>query len=375
MTHSIETSGIQISTIRVRPLLVPLRRPLATAVGHFTHGPFLAIDLSTTHGATGRMLGFTFSRLGLTVIPPLLEALTRFAQGLTITFGDIERFHDAAQRHLTLLGHEGVAQFALSMFDMAVHDALAQTAGIPLYQLIGGSPTSIPAYNSCGLGLLSAPAAAREAKELVREHHGFSHVKMRLGRPRFADDVKAIQAVRDALGPTLTLSVDFNQHLAATEALQACRAIDHFDLAWIEEPIVYDDYPAQSRLAAKLATPLQIGENWWSWRVGKMAIEMHACDYVMPDILRIGGITGWRRLARVAEMAAVPFSSHLSPEYSVHALAATATRHWLEYMDWGQVVIKDPLVPQNGFVQPRTVSGAGIEWDEAAVLRYAAANL
>ena len=363
---------IEITAIRVRPLLVPMRRPLATAVGMFTHGPFLAIDLETKGGATGRVLGFTFARLGLKVVPPVLEALAEFAKGKAITFDGIERFHDACQKHLTLLGHEGVTQMALSMFDMAVHDALAQEAGVPLYRLLGGTATPIPAYNSCGLGHLAPEAAAREAKALAAEHGGFTHVKMRLGRQRFADDVAALRAVRETLGPTFTLSVDFNQALATADALEACRAIDGLGLAWIEEPIVYDDYPAHARLAAKLVTPLQIGENWWGWRVGKQAIEMHACDLIMPDILRIGGITGWRRLARAAEMAAMPFSSHLSPEYSAHALAATPTRHWLEYMDWGQDLITDPLVPEGGFATPRETPGAGIQWNEAAIARLGA---
>jgi mandelate racemase len=103
--------------------------------------------------------------------------------------------------------------------------------------------------------------------------------------------------------------------------------------------------------------------------VGKAAIEMGACDYIMPDLLRIGGVTGWMRLARVAEARAVPFSSHLSPDYSAHVLAATPTRHWLEYMDWGQDLLADPLLPVNGFTTPREAPGTGIEWNEAAIAR------
>ncbi len=161
-----------------------------------------------------------------------------------------------------------------------------------------------------------APAdVAREAKELVAEHGGFSHIKLRMGRERADEEVAAYKAVRSAVGPDIVISCDFNQGLPAATALDTCRAIDGLGLAWIEEPVAYDDYDTQARLATKLATPIQIGENWWSWRVGKAAIEMGACDYIMPDLLRIGGVTGWMRLARVAEARAVPFSSHLSPDY------------------------------------------------------------
>ncbi|MGI9423304.1 MAG: enolase C-terminal domain-like protein [Hyphomicrobiaceae bacterium] len=363
-------ASIRVTGIRVRRLWLPLPRPLATRVGEFAHGPFLAIDLETQGGDVGRVLGFTFSRLGLTVVPPVLEHLATLADDRALTLGDLAPFHDSCQKSLTLLGHEGVVQMALSMFDMALYDAMARAHNIPLYALLGGQREDLATYNSTGLGLLPADQVAGEAEELRTQHGGYSHIKMRLGRERSGDDVAALRAVRAAVGPGIDVSVDFNQGLIAADALSACRAIDDFDLAWIEEPVVYDDYDTQRRLTAKLRTPHQTGENWWSWRVGRAAIETNACDYIMPDILRIGGVTGWLRLARVAEQASIPFSSHLSPDYSAHVLAATPTRHWLEYMDWGQLVLKEPLVPVAGRVQPRDAPGAGLEWDERELAHH-----
>lgn len=361
---------IRITGIGVRRLWLPLPRPLDTRVGRFTHGPFLAIDLETAGGAGGRLLGFTFSRLGLTVVPPLLEHLATFAKDREITLAGMETFHDACQKSMTLLGHEGVTQMALSMFDMVVYDALAREAGVPLYQLLGGKKDRLATYNSTGLGLVTADEAAREAVELRDQNGGYAHVKMRLGRETIGEDVTALKAVLEAVGPGVEISVDFNQGLDAVSALAACRAIDDFGLTWIEEPVVYDDFETQRRLTAKLRTPHQSGENWWSWRVGKAAIEQGACDFVMPDILRIGGVTGWLRLARVAEQNAIPFSSHLSPDYSAHVMTATPTGHWLEFMDWGHDVLQDPLVPVNGFAEPREAPGAGLEWKETELAKY-----
>ena len=361
--------AIEITGLRVRTLVIPLPRPLATRVGLFTEGPFLAIDLETKGGGEGRLLGFTFAKMGLDLVPRVLAELAEFSKGRTITYSGMRAFHDACQKKLTLLGHEGVVQMALSMFDMVVYDALAREAGIPLYRLLGGSSRKVATYNSCGLGLLEPAAAAREAVELAGEHGGYNHVKMRLGRPTIAEDVAALKAVREAVGPDLTLSVDFNQGLQPAHALAACRAIDGLGLAWIEEPVVYDDYPLQAQLARKLSTPLQIGENFWHWRVGKAAIEMGACDCVMPDILRIGGTTGWLRLAEAAALRAIPFSSHLSPDYSVHVMTATPTADWLEFMDWGHDVLADPIVPEKGFAVPREAPGAGLEWNEARLAK------
>ena len=233
---------------------------------------------------------------------------------------------------------------ALSMFDMALHDALAREAGVPLYQLLGGKAEPLPTYNSCGLGIMEPHrgrargqrAGGRARRLLARQAAHGPRACGRRGR-RLQGRAQRGRARRHHLGR-------LQPGPARAGALDTCRAIDGLGLAWIEEPVAYDDYDTQARLADQARdTPIQIGENWWSWRVGKAAIEMGACDYVMPDLLRIGGVTGWMRLARVAEARAVPFSSHLSPDFSAHVLAATPTRHWLEFMDWGQDLLVDPL--------------------------------
>jgi mandelate racemase len=133
--------------------------------------------------------------------------------------------------------------------------------------------------------------------------------------------------------------------------------------------VVYDDLETQAALTAALHTPVQVGENWWHWRVAERALAMRACDFAMPDVLRIGGVTGWLRTAQAAARHAVPLSSHLSPEYSAHLLAASPTRHWLEYMDWAQDLLLEPLVPRRGIVRPTERPGAGIAFDEHALQR------
>ena len=115
--------AIEISGIRIRRALVPVRRVLNTRVGRFTKGPFLLIDLELKGGGVGRALGLTFIPIGLKVVPILLEELVAGAKGRKIGLADAPVVHDAGQKRLTHMGHEGVAQMALSMFDMALHDA------------------------------------------------------------------------------------------------------------------------------------------------------------------------------------------------------------------------------------------------------------
>jgi mandelate racemase len=361
--------SIELTGVRIRRLVVPLRRPLKVSFGTFSEAPMLAVELETKGGIPGRVLGFTFHKLGLTLLPPVIEHLVGTLQGRTITAANAASTHDFCQKAVMLLGHEGVTQMALSFLDIAIHDALARAAGVPLYRLLGAEAVGLPSYNSCGGNLIAPEAAAKEAVELAAELGGFRHVKVRLGRGRLADDITALQAIREAVGSNVMLSVDFNQALPPASALDVCRPIDALGLGWIEEPVVYDDYELQARLARKLSTPLQIGETWWHWRAAQRAINMGASDYVMPDVLRIGGVTGWMRVARAAAAAGLPMSSHLSPEVSAHLLAATPTRHWLEFMDWGQDLLENPLVPDKGVARPSDRPGAGMDLRESALAK------
>jgi mandelate racemase len=163
----------------------------------------------------------------------------------------------------------------------------------------------VPAYNSNGLWLRSPAEAASEAIEL-REEGGFKGLKLRLGRERVADDLATIEAVREAVGSEMSLMVDYNQGLRFGEALERCHAIDDLGLAWIEEPIVYDNLEGYARLTADLKTPIQIGENFYGPRALYAALQMNACDYVMPDFMRIGGVTGWQRAAPSPQRPAFP---------------------------------------------------------------------
>ncbi|MGH3392242.1 MAG: enolase C-terminal domain-like protein, partial [Actinomadura sp.] len=123
-------------------------------------------------------------------------------------------------------------------------------------------------------------------------------------------------------------------------------------------------------LAAELRTPVQIGENFAGPRAMSLALEHRASDLVMPDLERIGGVSGWLAAATLADMAGIPMSSHLYPEVSAHLLAATPTAHWLEYVDWANPILQEPLRIVDGHATPPDLPGNGLAWDAAAVARY-----
>jgi mandelate racemase len=251
---------------------------------------------------------------------------------------------------------------------VAAWDVLAQAAGVPLAKFIGGELAPIPAYNSCGLGLMAPAAVADEAENLL--DRGFRAVKLRLGYPTLQEDVAAVRAVRARIGENVALMVDYNQALTVDEALTRGRALDDENIFWLEEPIRHDDYAGCGRLARELRTPVQIGENFSLVFAMKDALAAGAADYVMPDLERIGGVTGWRSAAALAAERRIPMSSHLFPEASVHLLAATPTRHFLEYMDWADPLVQEPLRIADGCAVIPDRPGNGLVWDMNAVARY-----
>ena len=255
--------------------------------------------------------------------------------------------------------------------DIALWDALAQAAGLPLARLLGGTLDPVPAYNSNGLGLIPPETAGDEALELLAEG-GFTALKVRVGRDRAADDLRAVRRVRDAVGSDVTLVADYNQGLALGDALERCRALDAEGLTWIEEPLRYDDLDGHARLAHDISTPVMLGENFYGPRAMLAAIQAQACDLVMPDLMRIGGVTGWLQAAALADSTGLPMSSHLYPEVSAHLLRVTPTRHWLEWQDWADPVLARPFEVRDGLLHPPDVPGTGLAWDEDAVARYQA---
>jgi mandelate racemase len=217
---------------------------------------------------------------------------------------------------------------AMAGIDMAAWDALAKSCEMPLVRMLGGQPCRIPAYNSCGLGMIGPERAAEEAQELLAP--GFSAIKVRLGYEDLKTDLEVVRAIRDSIGEEVVLMSDYNQSLSVAEASRRAAALEGEGLYWIEEPTRADDYSGHAQIRHDTKTSIQIGENWWGPHDAAKSIEAGASDYVMPDAMKIGGVTGWFRTAALAEAAGIPLSSHLFPEISAHLLAVSPTKHWLE---------------------------------------------
>jgi L-alanine-DL-glutamate epimerase-like enolase superfamily enzyme len=360
---------MKIKAIRTTLVDVPLERPIVSRIRVSATMTHVLVDLETDEGLTGQTYLVTFGQDWGRAVIELLRGLEAEVRGMD------PRETGALYRKMwqvsSMAGRRGLAVFAISAIDTAAWDVSAKALGVPLWRMLGGSSDPVDTYASEGLWLTDdLGRLAAEAADLVSR--GFRAVKMRLGRSREADDLAAARAVRDAIGPDVRLMADANQGWDVNYALRMGRKLEDagIDLTWFEEPIPHDDVAGQARIAAELQTPLATGENAYAPFGFRELIEARAVDVMMPDLERIGGVTGWMRTAALADAWRLPLASHLFPEQSCHLMSASPTAYYLEHMPWAQPLLAEKLALVDGRVPLPIRPGLGLVWDADAVKRH-----
>jgi mandelate racemase len=354
-----------IKEFRVRAVRVPMTEPHQTASGVITESPLVLTDVITDTGISGHSMVFTYTPAALKPTAELIQNCEGLVQGEVLAPADIEQ---KLAKRFRLLGTQGLVGMALAAIDMALWDALARVHSLPLVRLLGGVEKPVRPYGAVGYDGVAGCAKAAE----YWATRGFTGIKAKIGYPTVHEDVAVVRAMRKAAGEEMSIMVDYNQCLTPTEAVERLRVLDDEGLTWVEEPTLAHDYAGHARVTRESRTPIQCGENWWGTLEMQHAIEAHASDLVMPDVMKIGGVTGWLRAATLAHTHGLRVSNHLWPEISARLLCCTPTAHWLEYADWWNPILAEPLRIEKGMAIVKDVIGTGVEWNEDAVHRFAA---
>jgi mandelate racemase len=306
---------------------------------------------------------FTYTPAALKPVAELIRNFEALVKGEMLAPTEIAQKLNARFR---LLGTQGLVGIALAAIDMALWDALARSHRTSLIRLLGGAEKPVPAYGAIGYDGVEGSALTGEdwAKR------GFTGVKAKIGYPTVEEDVAVIRAIRNAVGDSVAVMVDYNQSLTPAEAVQRMRVLDDEGLTWVEEPTLAHDYAGHAMVTREARTPIQCGENWWGPLDMQHAIDARASDYMMPDVMKIGGVTGWMRAAAMAAARNIRISNHLWPEISAQLLCATPTAHWLEYADWWNPIVSEPLQLHSGMAHVDGATGTGVAWNEGAVEKY-----
>jgi mandelate racemase len=355
----------KIRELKVRAVQIPMAHPHRSASGVIAESPLVLTDILTDDDVVGHSMVFTYTAAALKPTAELIKNLESLVVGEPLAPVEVAQ---SLARRFRLLGTQGIVGMALAAIDMALWDALARKHSISLTRLLGGIEKPIPAYGAVGFDGVSG--AARAAEEWAKRE--FKGVKAKIGYPTVQQDLEVVRAIRQAVGHEMAIMVDYNQCLTPTEAVRRLHALDGEGLTWVEEPVMAHDYEGHAFVARAIHTPIQCGENWWGANEVQQALQVRASDYIMLDVMKIGGVTGWLRAAALAEVHAVPLSNHLWPEISAQLMCTTPAAHYLEYADWWNPILSEPLRVEHGMAIVGTTPGTGVQWNEKAVTRFAA---
>lgn len=341
------------------------RVTLAVPLSDSMHGDMPAFELNTVRlrdadGAEGVGYTYTCGRNGAAIDAILRRDVPE--QLLGQEADRIERLWQRIWWGQHYGGRGGPAVLAQSAIDMALWDLKAKRLGQPLWTLLGGHDPRVPAYAG-GIDLhLPIDQLLRQTDDNLGK--GFRAIKMKVGRERLSEDVDRVRAMRAHLGDGFPLMVDANMRWSADEAIRAARALQPFDLTWLEEPVIPDDVAGQARVVREGGLPIAAGENLRSLWDFKQLIAAGGVTYPEPDVTNCGGVTPFMKIAHLAEAFNLPVTSHGAHDVTVHLLAAAPNRSYLEAHGFGlDAYVAAPLVIEEGFAVAPDRPGHGIAFD------------
>jgi L-alanine-DL-glutamate epimerase-like enolase superfamily enzyme len=258
----------------------------------------------------------------------------------------------------------GILNMAMSALDVAIWDLTAKASGLPLYRLLGGSRNRVPVYASLRLGREHKPDRLQEtAASLVRD--GFRAMKMNLGaNERVEDEIARVKAVREVIGYDVDLLVDVNSLWTPARAIRVGHAIEEFRLFWLEDPVALTNIPGLAEVRRELETPIATGETLFGHAAFEPLFEARAVDFPMPDLMRVGGITPFMKIAHMAECFGLPICNHLMPEISAQLVAAAANGRIVEFVPFAWKLFRGCPELRDGELVLSERPGHGLELDE-----------
>jgi L-alanine-DL-glutamate epimerase-like enolase superfamily enzyme len=341
------------------------RIPLPTVLSDSMHGEMRAFELNTVRvrdadGAEGVGYTFTVGRNGVAVDAILLREMPEIFAGEEADH--VERLWQKGWWALHYGGRGGPTVLAISAFDMALWDLKAKRAGLPLWNYLGGFDPKVPCYAG-GIDLdLPLDQLLRQTDANLAK--GFRAIKMKVGRKRLSEDVERVKAMREHLGDGFPLMADANMKWTVDEAIRAARALQPYDLTWLEEPTIPDDPAGHARIVREGGLPVAAGENLRTIWEFKQYIAGGGVTYPEPDVTNCGGVTPFMKIAHLAEAFNMPVTTHGAHDVTVHLLAACSNRSYLEAHGFGlERYIAEPLRIEDGFALAPGRAGHGIEFD------------
>ncbi len=359
----------RIAWVKLSLILLPLKAPISDAkvlTGRqkpLTEVAMLFAEIESERGHHG--IGFSYSKRagGYGLYAHAREIAPNL---IGEDPNDIARIWDKLVWAGASVGRSGLATQAIAAFDVALWDMKAKRADLPLAKLLGARRDSVRCYNTSG-GFLSTPVEQLVENCEASIAAGIGGLKIKVGQPDPMADLARLDAVRKVVGDRVPLMVDANQQWDRPTAERVGRALEEFNLVWIEEPLDAYDVEGHARLAAQLVTPIASGEMLTSVAEHLNLIQHDAVDFIQPDAPRVGGITQFLKIATIAEQKYLKMAPHFAMEIHLHLAAAYAHDTWVEHFDWLDPLFNEHLEIKDGRMLASDRPGLGFTLSDQAV--------
>jgi L-alanine-DL-glutamate epimerase-like enolase superfamily enzyme len=359
---------MKITHVKTRLVRIPAKpiSPMPGGMATPMHD-YVTLELGTDQG----LEGIGFSSCGDVLSGALKAAVDKLCE---LIKGDDARGIEAINAKLRNVaggaGPGGIFTTAVAAIDIALWDLRGKAAGQSVAQVAGGHRKSVPVYASGAL-MRGFPTDHMVKTAGLLKEQGWRQMKTQMGmniRPH--QEVERMRAVRAAIGDDVDLMCDINQNWGVHQCIDVGRRVEDVNLYWLEDPVAHDDYPGMARVNAELKMPIAAGEYVYGGVPFRHLIESRSIDIVMVDILRSGGVSGWLKIAHMAEYFNLPVVSHLAPELQVHTVAAVPNGLTVEYMPWSVGLFEEVPVMKDGMIDVPDKPGFGLKFDQAVLARY-----
>lgn len=347
-----------VSAVETSVYGIPNEDPLEDATQSFDELELVVVRIETSDGITGTGFTYTIGTGGHAIASFVKSVYEPILRGMT---GAPRAVHSRLASESLFVGRAGISELGLAAVDIALWDAHAKRRGVPLYELVGGSPGSVPAYQTDG-GWLQYDTETLIENATAAADAGFCGFKMKIGRGVRADAAR-VRAVRDTLPDDMELMLDANCSLTIPETRQLLKNLRDVPIAWLEEPFDPRDVAAYAEISGEGGTPLAAGENYYNTRQFKQALAFEALDFLQPDVCRVGGITPLLDVIGTASTWNMPLVPHyIEPIHAQLALAFDVIPYIERHSTVLDTVIQEPITVENGSVTPSTTPGIGMEF-------------
>ena len=359
--------GFEVNSVRIQA-----DKPLVEGVkGSDATRGFVTLELHTDEGITGVGVSFIPGNVSNPLYPALKLSVENLAELLINEDPlQIENLIAKLMSASTGSGPGGILNIAMASIDTALWDIKGKALNQSVSSLLGGYRTSMNTYASGQLGReRNLEDLEYIAPRLVEQ--GFTQMKTQMGgESTVSAEIDRMKILRQVLPQDIDLMCDINQLWDVNQAIQIGSRVEEYQLFWLEDVVACEDYQGLARVADALVTPVCAGEYVYGIRPFRHMIENRSIDIVMIDLMRVGGITQFMKVAHIAEAFNLPVVSHLIPEVQVHTMTAIPNGLTVEYMPWSLQLFNETPEVKNGQIIVPDKPGLGLEFNRDVINKF-----